>query len=159
MDPKHLYEYVIIPTIDNLGLNQRGAAELLLGTAMVESRLKYLRQLSDGPALGLFQMEPDTHDDIWEHYLAWRADLRRKVETLVSHWPPGPTQMVGNLWYACAMARILYRRVPVRLPALCAEKMAGYHKKYYNTYLGATKVEESIPIFEEVLRLTQPVDS
>lgn len=159
MDAKHLYEYVIVPTLDNLGLNHPGAAELLLGTAMVESRLKYLRQLSDGPALGLYQMEPATHDDIWVNYLAWRKDYRLKIETLVSHWPPGPTQLIGNLWYATAMARMLYRRVPARLPGLCAEKMALYHKKYYNTYLGATKVEESVPIFEQVLTLMQPVDS
>jgi hypothetical protein len=46
----------------------RAAAQLLLGTALKESlQLKYRRQIQ-GPALGYYQMEPATHDDIWNNY-------------------------------------------------------------------------------------------
>ena len=43
------------------------AVELLMMIAAHESRLgTYLRQV-DGPALGIFQIEPTTHDDTWEN--------------------------------------------------------------------------------------------
>ena len=47
------------------------AENLLMGTAAQESALgEYIRQLGNGPALGIFQMEPETFDDIVRNYLA-----------------------------------------------------------------------------------------
>ena len=57
--------------------------ERLLGTARVESDLRHRRQIG-GPALGLFQMEPATHNDIWESYLKYRAQLAERVQKLLT---------------------------------------------------------------------------
>jgi hypothetical protein len=64
------------PVLRQLGLDEyrmQAAEELLLGTALQESGLIYRRQLNNGPALGLFQMEPATHDDIWADFLTYHG--------------------------------------------------------------------------------------
>lgn len=161
MDPTHLYRHVIRPTLDYLAsiheaLDRLSARRLLLGTAMCESGLKYLRQLSDGPALGLWQMEPDSHDDIWAHYLFYRPELARHIERIAGQWPRGAHAMVGNLPYACAMARMQYWRSPAPLPKPGdAEGLAILWKSRYNTMLGAGKAEKAIPIFAEAIEITK----
>jgi len=168
MDGKHLLSYVITPVLEHLtGAALRGgrtavldtlaAHQLLLGTAIQESRLLYLRQLGSGPALGLWQMEPATHDDIWANYLRYHPDLAAKVEALSCRlWPIGATQMQGNLYYACAMARCLYFRVPDLLPAAGNVKgLVGYWKSHYNTPLGAGTVEKALPAFAQAVEMTQ----
>src|SRR5258708_26545125 len=37
-------------------------------------------QLGGGPAVGLFQMEPTTHDDCWTNFLNFRPVLAGKVK-------------------------------------------------------------------------------
>ena len=49
----HLQDWVIAPALNKLNLWSRSAEELVLGTAIVESGLTWLRQWGDGPALGL----------------------------------------------------------------------------------------------------------
>ncbi len=138
VDPIELHDYVIVPALDQVGLNQPGASFLLLGTALVESDLTYLRQQSDGPALGLYQMEPDTHDDLWLWLTEYTRDreLARAISRLVAQWPPGATQLVSNLTYATVMARCLYRRRPEPLPFPVGDLTAHalYWKKHYNTF-------------------------
>lgn len=152
MNLLHLYEYVIVPTLDHLNWYNLSGARLVLGSGLVESNLEYVRQLSDGPALGLFQMEPKTHDDTWRNFLDYRPEDARAIKELAGKWPPGPTAMVGNLWYATAMCRAYYLRWPTPLPAPDdAKGMARYHKIYYNTRLGATKVQESVELFQKAI--------
>jgi hypothetical protein len=50
--------------------------------------------------------------------------------------------MHGNHFYAAAMCRVFYLRVPERLPqADDSAAMARYWKRYYNTHLGKGTVE------------------
>jgi len=134
-------DHVIVPALNAIGLNSQAAQELVLGTALQESNLYYLKQLGAGPAMGLFQMEPATHDDIWTHYLIYKPRLAGKVHTISAQQTP--EELIGNLWYAAAMCRIHYLRVKAPLPeAGDIDAQAAYWKKYYNTPLGAGMVEE-----------------
>ena len=76
-----LRRLVIQPTLDAMvplwgtGVNHEAAANLLVGTVFQESVIgnqTRLKQVGGGPALGIFQIEPDTHQDIWDNYLAFR---------------------------------------------------------------------------------------
>lgn len=137
-------DLIVIPALDVIGLNSASAVELLLGTAIQESDARYLKQIGGGPALGLFQMEPATYDDIWENYLMHRPDLAKRVSAL-TRYPSNPNELVGNLWFAAAMCRVHYRRVPEPLPdAGDVEGMAAYWKEHYNTHLGAGTEEEYV---------------
>ena len=96
----------------------------------------------DGPALGIFQIEPATHADVWANYLAYRENLAGRVASLASE-QPRLDQLVWNLAYATAIARLIYYRRPEPLPA--ADDLAGlarYWKAHFNTALGAGSVED-----------------
>lgn len=133
-------DWVIIPALDAIGLNSVAAQELLLGTALQESRITYLAQLG-GPALGVFQMEPATHDDIWLNFLAYKPILAQKLENLSAKQTP--KEMATNLLYAAAMCRVHYYRVSAPLPEAGAiNAQASYWKTYYNTAQGKGKASE-----------------
>ena len=148
IDPSQFRQYVIKPTLDYLNLGGDAAEELLLGTVIQESALgHYLHQLGKGPAEGVEEMEPATHDDIWNNYLPKFPPLAMGLRALriatIEILPAD--QMVGNLYYAVAMARVLYRRVPEPLPhAGDLAGQAAYYKKNYNSPLGAATVEQYI---------------
>jgi hypothetical protein len=139
-------DLIIKPALTVIDLCTPAAEELVLGTALQESRLQYIKQLGSGPALGVFQMEPATHEDIWKNYLAYHPELAERVKSLAAPTTadhPSTNELIGNLWYAAAMCRIHYRRVPEALPAVGdVPGMAAYWKEYYNTHLGAGTVEE-----------------
>lgn len=149
LDPQHFRTLIIRPVLTQLQLHSPAAENLLLGTALQESQLKYLKQLGAGPALGALQMEPATHDDIWHNYLAYQPDLVSKLKSITRAIGPGnAAEMIGNLYYAVAMARVHYRRVAAPLPAaIDARGLAAYWKQYYNTPGGAGTVEEALPHF------------
>ena len=143
--PAHLRDLIIRPTLVDMGHYSPAAEALLLGTVAHESRGgRYLAQLG-GPARGIYQMEPATHDDLWRHFLPSRRPLKALLLTW-AHDPapyPSPDQMVYDLRYATAMARVHYLRVPAPLPA--ADDLIGqaaYWKRYYNTPAGKGTVEQ-----------------
>lgn len=47
---------IIIPTLKTMNMGGENISELLLGTALVESRLTWRKQMGNGPARGLYQM-------------------------------------------------------------------------------------------------------
>lgn len=138
MNINHFRIYVLRPTLEQLKLWSPSAEMLLLGTALAESdNLCYLHQLGKGPALGLYQMEPRTHDDIWDNFLSFRKGLRRDVLGLMAPIPEAHQQLMTNLAYATAMARVHYLRKQEPLPAPeDLRELAHYWKTHYNTHLG-----------------------
>lgn len=153
IDIEHLRDYVIAPTLKDLGLYSKAAERLIIGTAIVESNLQYLRQIGGGPARGVYQCELRTHKDIWDNFLKYKKDLSQMVSTFLTGHEAPENQLYGNLYYATAICRIHYLRVKAPLPASeDFEGMAQYHKKYYNSVLGKTDPNKSTPIFARVVR-------
>jgi len=140
IDKRQLTDHVIVPVLKDYGLHSDAVVELLLGTAAVESRLgTYIAQLG-GPALGIYQMEPATHDDIWDNYIDHRSGLRLAIEYEFGK-APSADRLVYDLRYATLMARLHYLRVRERLPESGdIDEQARYWKTYYNTINGAGSV-------------------
>ena len=141
ISPRDLLDLVIRPTLDSLNVVDRGqwsisAEQLMLGTAITESTFggnTMLRQV-EGEALGVFQVEVETHEDIWRNWLRYRNDLRFVIRGM-SYQDPGA--LVWHLKYACAIARQVYRRSPYSLPEPGnAKAMGRMWKRDYNTVLG-----------------------
>lgn len=143
---------VIRPTLALLGLGDGPAAEnLLLGTALTESGLIYLAQLG-GPALGLYQIELATHEDLHRNFLAFRPLLLAKLYPLRTGSLPDEFQLTTNLAYTTAVARLIYYRAKEPLPdAADAAGMAAYHKAHYNTTAGATDPTKSVANFARAI--------
>jgi hypothetical protein len=143
---KHQFARAVREVLQNIELHSASALNLLLGTAAQESRFgTYLRQLGDGPARGVFQMEPATEADIWNNFLAYRPELSRQIQVATGVGGPNPLMLELNLAYQIAMCRVHYLRVPCQLPEPDdLDGLAGYWKRHYNTSLGAGTVSEFI---------------
>lgn len=119
------------------------ARRLLLGTAAHESGgFQWIDQVTngpdvDGPAYSVFQIERATHDDVWDSFLAFRPELAAKVHRLKIAGLDAVKQMQGNLYYATAIARLVYYRDKMPLPAANdLVSLAKYYKRVYNSTQG-----------------------
>lgn len=110
------------------------AVELLLMVAAHESGLfKYIQQIN-GPALGLFQMEPETHKEVLSY-------MKRNAPKFDDIKASPPERLVLDLRYSIAMARVFFMRFPEALPcATDSRGLAKYAKKYWNTDAGKATV-------------------
>jgi hypothetical protein len=154
------FRYTVIrPVLEQFGGANLAAEELLLGTAIQESLfLKYRVQMGGGPALSYFQIEPATHNDIWDNYLKYRRELADKALSLLTS--PQANKIVElehNDKYAVAMARIHYMRVPDKLPEVGdTQGQANYWKQFFNTPLGKGKPSEYIEKWNHYLAANTP---
>jgi hypothetical protein len=131
---------VVRPTLQHLdGLvpYSLAAENLLVGTAAHESGLAALAQRGGGPALGVFQVEPATHQDLRDNFLRQRPELALRVDELAAPRPSLVAQLVTNLAYASAIARLVYFRAPEKMPAAEDEEgLALLWKRRFNTPAG-----------------------
>lgn len=170
MHAGQLVDFVIEPTLRYLDPDiplTRAAMQLVLGTALHESaNLQYIDQLSrlpttPGPAYGLWQMEARTMGDHFDWLHAKSADgtrvraaLSAKIEAMIAPWRTLPHQVHGNLYLACALCRVHYRRVSEALPAADdAPALASYWKRYYNTSEGAGTIAQGVVAMQSAARL------
>src|SRR3569832_707490 len=144
---------VFRPALQEIGLWSAAAEELMRGTALVESGLVNRRQIGGGPARGLFQMEPATHDDIWNNFLKYRSKLAQAITALQSSPDADKyAELENNDKYACGMARASYLRAPGALPQSGdVSGMASYWKEHYNTLLGAGTVSTYVRKWSRVM--------
>ena len=125
----------------------KNANFLSLCTAAIESQCGYYIKQVGGPALGIWQMEPATHDDIWGNcdVLNQGVDstlVRSVVFALAPMGKCGDEALITAPMYACAMARLKYSMDPKPLPDHHDIKAVyDYYKRIYNTPLGASNYE------------------
>lgn len=140
---------IIRDTLVKSGYWSQSAENLLLGTAMIESKLSYFEQLGGGPAKGLYQCEKATYVSVTDYIK--RDAARTKVILAISQlsdFPPIDT-LIYNLRYATLICRMHYYRFPQPLPeATDYVEMAHAHKILYNTAGGKTEIEDSINVFK-----------
>ena len=141
-----LRKLIIKPALERLIMYSEDAMELLVFTCAVESEGgTYLAQVN-GPALGIYQMEPATYNDIWDNYIKNKTSL---MLMLTSNFDvirmPNEDRLVYDLWFATAMCRIHYERVSSSLPSKDSiQSLWEYYKAHYNTPQGAAIESKSI---------------
>lgn len=145
MDPNAL-RMQIQSTLKPINLWGPAAEELLMATCAQESLLGTYRQQVGGPALGIFQMEPEDHDDIWKDFLAYRPVLAIDGKHLLNDFTGGvpPADLLKtNDPYAIFMCRVHYSRCPKALPlATDLNGLWMYYKVNYNSTRGAATQDE-----------------
>ena len=147
---------VIRPALEKLSLWSLSAEELVLGTAIVESGLTHLKQHGDGPALGLWQVEPATHDDLYTNFLNYRPELGSKLIELRAAGLSLDENLATNLMYGAAVCRLCYYRKPDALPeAGDIEGQGQYWKTHYNTPLGKGTVTKYVYKVQKILKEAQ----
>lgn len=154
---KHFRECIVRPALDQLQLYSLAAEELLVITCAQESlggtylmqndRLGYPK----GPALGIFQMEPATYDDLFENFLRFHTIwYARAVGDIL--YRPDPKIMVTDNLYATKIARLNYYRVKAPLPDYAdIDGLVRYYKKYWNTELGSATLKQTRMNYEKFM--------
>ena len=136
------FRFLIYSALERINQYSEEAEELLIITAATESKLgTYLYQLN-GPARGIFQMEPATEKDIWDNYLRYKPYLAQLILTFTSGQPE--FDLIGNIPYQICIARAHYLRFPEKLPkANETISLCTYYKKYWNTYKGSNTIDNA----------------
>lgn len=153
-DCSQFRELIVIPALSKIKGYSKEAEELLIFTCAVESGGgTYLKQIR-GPALGVYQMEPDTYTDLWQNYI---HRYPAKSHMLALHMGIGamplPDKMVSDLQFATAMARFHYMRHKEPLPDHNdIDAIWLYYKKYWNTSKGKARKDVSVKNYAKFVR-------
>lgn len=148
-----LRELIIRPALQDLVMWSEAAEELLIFTCAVESDGgTYLKQIH-GPALGIYQMEPETYNDIWQNFLAYKAGILMKfLYNFNAPKMPDEERLIWDLRFATAITRIHYLRVNAALPAHDdINSIYDYYKAHYNTSLGAADKSRCLSAYESFI--------
>jgi len=144
---RQFLDHVIRPTLAVLAemeprMRSPAAERLLLGTAVVESRLQDLVQKGGGPALSMFQIEPATFQWMWRTHVLTSGRLGMTIGRFLFQGIAPIDQLAGNQHLACAMARLRFWLARDPLPAADdIDGLGGYWKEHYNTRLGRGRAE------------------
>ena len=144
-----LRKLIIKPALIELQLYSMDAEELLVFTCAVESDGgTYLKQ-NEGPALGIYQMEPVTYNDLWQNFIFKKISLNNILGMRFDCYSmPFEDKLIYDLRFATAMARVHYSRFEEPLPRWHdTDAIWEYYKKYYNTSLGASTKNDAIRKF------------
>lgn len=98
----------------------------------------YIKQVK-GPALGIFQMEPATYDDV----VAYIKRNPERFVMLAHDLPELAEYMAFHPDFGAAIGRVFLLRVPKPLPdSDDIDGLAKYAKDHWNTHLGAAKWQD-----------------
>jgi len=150
---EQLKEFIIKPAITDLLMNSDDAIALLLFTCANESNGgTYIKQLK-GPALGIYQMEPTTYNDIWVNFIMPNASLRLiMTHHFDSATLPDEYRLMYDLRFATAMTRIHYARVKLPLPkADDIDAIWDYYKTHYNSSNGKADYSTAIAAYRRFI--------
>ena len=150
----HLRKLIIKPTLTDLNLFSEEISELLMFTCAVESKGgTYLKQLF-GPALGIYQMEPKTYNDIWQNYISKKLNLNLMMGIHFNAYTMiDELTLIYDLRFATAMAALHYNRIDMPLPdANDPEALWAFYKKYYNTVQGSANKDKAIFDYQQFVK-------
>lgn len=135
---EELRSFVVRPTLEYLGeTGERASAaeNLLLGTAAQESELGFHLRIKRARGLGIYQVTPQIHVNIWDRYLIHDPDLASDIRGLASQHEfllHPHAELATNLSYATAIAWMVYRRTNRHLPA--ADDILGLGKFWFRHF-------------------------
>lgn len=148
---EQLRTYIIRPSLQTVSLWSAAAENLMMMTVCAETQGIYFKQ-EHGPALGIYQIEPSTHDSIKK--TLGNRDNKVISESILAAcfyaMYPSDDALIHNLRYATLIARMVYHRHSVPLPnETDYHALAEYYVKYYNAGGKATP-ERAYNIYMEL---------
>lgn len=108
---------VIRPVLQRLHRWSPVMENLLLGTAAQASQLGHL--IKQGRGLGLYGIEKDAHQDVWDRYLAHHAEAASLVRGFASQrefLSEPELELISNMAYSTAIAWALYESHEAQYP-------------------------------------------
>jgi hypothetical protein len=166
LDQKQLRSLIIQPVLHAMSLYSIEAEDLLVGTCAEETGGTFLIQKTDEDpylsmkqntfALGIYQMEPRTHNDIWKNYMPSHPKIVNDLmQVCMFSKKPDSSMLVYNLYYATAMARVFYLRCNEPIPATL-ELQSIYYKTYWNTSEGKSTPQQYVLNYNNFMNVKVP---
>ena len=154
IEPAQLQKEIILPALYRLSdwtnkhMCDTHAIMLLMGTCAQESQMgRYLKQIN-GPACGIYQMEPKTYLDVWNRSMIRFPELKIHLSSVYGGGQFTYHRLVEDLSYATIFCRLFYYLIPKSLPsAYDVNAIGNFWKTYYNTKHGKGTVEEFVKNF------------
>ena len=128
---RELRHYVVRPTLKHLRVWSLSAENLLLGTAARESGLGFHLKPANTQALGIYQISPRMHRNIWDNYLAHQSELSSMVRGLASQreFLTHPHhELATNLAYSTAIAWLVYWRLDLNIKKIDSDNTLALAK-------------------------------
>lgn len=142
MDKEQLVNLVVIPTLKEIpkGISAEAVLAITMIIAHESTRGNFLKQIGGGPALGIIQMEPVTHDSIWDNGDSiWDNAFLMGIITkdeFNNKRQPLAGRLIYDLRYCVFMARQYLFMDTNPLPKT-PYQMSDYLKGYWNSEGGA----------------------
>lgn len=154
LDCQQFRKLIITPVLSDLQIYSRDAEELLVLTCATESLGGHYLTQVNGPAAGIYMMQPTTYTDLWINFIRQRNQLATLMSLhLGCSRIPEIERMIYDLHFATAMARIHYLRVTEKLPPCTdPEAIYAYYKKYYNTSAGKATKADSLAKYQDFVK-------
>lgn len=148
---KQFRNVVVNPSLNLINLWSQEAEDLLVMVMAHESNGGEFLVQKDGPALGIYQMEPATFNSIWSKTLYSGDDKYKIIASkimLACNFikAPDASEMVTNLRFATMMARIFFLRNREPIPT-DLDMMSVYAKKYWNTEHGKASAQNYLAAY------------
>ena len=150
INTEQLRNEIVKPAVASIGLLSDSAINLLLGTCAQESQMgHYIKQIR-GPALSIYQIEPNTYNWVWK----WCHDYHPNLYDLCLQTTgyintPNSSNLIHDLRLATVSCRLKYFSIKEPLPPNEVGLLANYWKKYYNTMLGSGTVEQFVANYKK----------
>ena len=146
---KEIAEYALY----KIGSYSDDALVMVVRTGMAESGYRALKGYGDGnPAIGFWQIEPATMDDMINNYIKYRSHYKKNLISLGMNFQKDTIMSVmSNMAVQAALCRLHYRRDKDPLPSWDdMEGQAKYWKRVYNTVEGRGTVKHFIKANKDV---------
>jgi len=138
---------IVEEAIYRLDMYSDDALALIMRTGWAESGFRTLRQRK-GPAIGFWQVEPETANDTIVNYVNYRPKISKALESLglvCNNKKKLEFSLLSNIAVQAAFCRLKYRRDKKPIPPWDDLKaQAKYWKRVYNTELGKGTVKHFI---------------
>jgi hypothetical protein len=156
-DINQFREDILTPTLGALQFHDAELKELLVFTCAVESEGgTYVRQIK-GPALGIYQLEPNTFTDLWYNYILRKPDIVNLISlNLGVHRMPELVEIITNLKLATDLCALLYKYRKAQIKSCQPLDLWEVYKPLYNTDKGGAKLDESIASYYKFTKLKPP---
>ena len=150
-------EDILTPTLEALQIREPEMNELLVFTCAVESAGgTYVKQIK-GPALGIYQLEPNTFSDLWHNYILRKPDIINLISlNLGVHRMPDPYEIICNLKLATALCALLYKYRKANIKSKNPDDLWNVYKPLYNTEKGAATKDKSFAAYYKFTGIKPP---
>jgi len=137
---------IIQASLEPIDLYSPEDEDLLIATMAHESKGGFYLVQIKGPAIGVYQMEPNTYKLIWKRLYSENLSLTSKILDFLGYdKSPDFTNMIFDLRLSTIMARLLYYFAQRKLTNKDdVDEIWLIYKTYYNSNKGEAQKDEFI---------------